>query len=56
MSRILCLLGIHKWRPWKRRLVYWDQRSDVYQVFQYCERCRRERQFYDDGSEAGSTA
>lgn len=47
MMRLLCFIGLHKWKLWKRKLTYYDQRNDVYRVFEYCERCRKERQYYD---------
>ncbi len=47
MAKLLCFLGIHKWRLWKRKLVYYEGQHEAYQVFEYCERCRKDRQYYD---------
>lgn len=49
MSRLLCFIGIHAWREIYRRLSWWDQRRDVYQVRDQCARCKLVRTFYDTG-------
>jgi hypothetical protein len=49
VTKLLCVLGLHRWRLHKRTLAYSDDRSEVWQVFEYCERCRKPRTWYDDG-------
>lgn len=49
MSRILCLFGIHAWCEIYRRLAWWDQWRDVFRIIDQCDRCGKQRQWYDTG-------
>lgn len=51
MGRILCLIGLHDWREVYRRLSWWDQRTEVYQVRLHCKRCKKVWAYYDTGEE-----
>ena len=44
---MFCWIGLHKWRTILRKLVYWDQRNDVYQITVQCDRCKKQMQYYD---------
>lgn len=49
IARLLCLVGLHSWAIHKTELAYLDGQHEVYRVFSYCRRCRKTREWYDDG-------
>jgi len=44
---MFCWLGFHKWKLHKRVLVYYDNRREVFLVYEYCPHCKKERKYYD---------
>lgn len=47
--RVLCWIGMHKWVNIMRKLTYWDERHDVYTRTDQCSRCKKRREWMDNG-------
>lgn len=48
VKKLLCKLGFHDWKLWKKSLRAWSGSTSTYQIYEYCQRCKVERSYLNN--------